>query len=128
MIQRYVSKISGPLLDRIDIHIEVPAVKYKELRSPPSSEDSAAVRQRVIQARNRADGTIQGGQEDLLERPDDAENDSQILRDHVRRRETAGERDYPIGSIGASARSHFESRADNRRPGCGGKHRASASE
>jgi magnesium chelatase family protein len=53
MIQRYVSKISGPLLDRIDIHIEVPAVKYKELRAPASSEDSAAVRQRVIDARNR---------------------------------------------------------------------------
>jgi len=53
MIQRYVSKISGPLLDRIDIHIEVPAVKYKELRAPSSSEDSAAVRQRVIDARNR---------------------------------------------------------------------------
>src|SRR3982075_2530116 len=53
MIQRYVSKISGPLLDRIDIHIEVPAVKYKELLSPPSSEDPAAVRQRVIQARSR---------------------------------------------------------------------------
>jgi len=42
MIQRYVSKISGPLLDRIDIHIEVPAVKYKELRAPSSAEDSAA--------------------------------------------------------------------------------------
>ena len=53
MIQRYVSKISGPLLDRIDIHIEVPAVKYKELRAPSSSEDSAAVRARVIAARNR---------------------------------------------------------------------------
>ena len=53
MIQRYVSKISGPLLDRIDIHIEVPAVKYKELRAPSSSEDSGAVRQRVIDARNR---------------------------------------------------------------------------
>ncbi|MGH9742815.1 MAG: YifB family Mg chelatase-like AAA ATPase, partial [Candidatus Acidiferrum sp.] len=53
MIQRYVSKISGPLLDRIDIHIEVPAVKYKELRSPSSTEDSAAVRQRVISARDR---------------------------------------------------------------------------
>src|ERR1700674_1237400 len=38
MIQRYVSKISGPLLDRIDIHIEVPAVKYKELRAPSSAE------------------------------------------------------------------------------------------
>jgi magnesium chelatase family protein len=53
MIQRYVSKISGPLLDRIDIHIEVPAVKYKELRAPSSSEDSAAVRTRVIAARER---------------------------------------------------------------------------
>jgi magnesium chelatase family protein len=53
MIQRYVSKISGPLLDRIDIHIEVPAVKYKELRAPSSSEDSAAVRARVIAARGR---------------------------------------------------------------------------
>ena len=53
MIQRYVSKISGPLLDRIDIHIEVPAVKYKELRAPSSSEDSAAVRGSVIDAQHR---------------------------------------------------------------------------
>jgi magnesium chelatase family protein len=51
LIQRYVSKISGPLLDRIDIHIEVPAVKYKELRSQHVAEDSNSVRQRVIQAR-----------------------------------------------------------------------------
>jgi len=53
MIQRYVSKISGPLLDRIDIHIEVPAVKYKELRTPILSEDSDSVRVRVIAARDR---------------------------------------------------------------------------
>src|ERR1700690_3734721 len=53
LIQRYVSKISGPLLDRIDIHIEVPAVKYKELRGEASSEDSAAVRGRVIAAQQR---------------------------------------------------------------------------
>jgi magnesium chelatase family protein len=53
MIQRYVSKISAPLLDRIDIQIEVPAVKYKELRAASSSEESAAVRQRVIGARQR---------------------------------------------------------------------------
>jgi len=52
-IQRYVSKISGPLLDRIDIHIEVPAVKYKELRGEATCEDSAAVRERVICARRR---------------------------------------------------------------------------
>jgi magnesium chelatase family protein len=53
MIQRYVSKISGPLLDRIDIHIEVPAVKYKELRAPSSAEDSTAARVRVIAAREK---------------------------------------------------------------------------
>jgi magnesium chelatase family protein len=52
-IQRYVSKISGPLLDRMDIHIEVPAVKYKELRGDTVAEDSAAVRQRVVAARQR---------------------------------------------------------------------------
>ncbi|HTU35916.1 MAG TPA: YifB family Mg chelatase-like AAA ATPase [Candidatus Acidoferrum sp.] len=50
-IQRYVSKISGPLLDRIDIHIEVPAVKYKELRATDEIEPSARVRERVMQAR-----------------------------------------------------------------------------
>ncbi|MBZ5528609.1 MAG: YifB family Mg chelatase-like AAA ATPase [Acidobacteriia bacterium] len=60
LIQRYVSKISGPLLDRIDIHIEVPAVKYKELRAPSSSEDSAAVRSRVIEARSRQTARFRG--------------------------------------------------------------------
>src|SRR6202158_4108746 len=52
-IQRYVSKISGPLLDRIDIHIEVPAVKYKELRGDTATEDSGTVRERVLRARVR---------------------------------------------------------------------------
>jgi len=51
MIQRYVSKVSGPLLDRIDIHIEVPAVQYKELRGKASSEGSAEIRTRVLAAR-----------------------------------------------------------------------------
>jgi magnesium chelatase family protein len=51
MIQRYVSKISGPLMDRIDIHIDVPAVNYKELRSNSTPEDSATIRDRVLRAR-----------------------------------------------------------------------------
>ena len=51
-IQRYVAKISGPLLDRIDIHIEVPAVKYKELRGSEEVESSACVRERVVRARS----------------------------------------------------------------------------
>jgi magnesium chelatase family protein len=50
-IQRYVSRISGPLLDRIDIQIEVPAVKYKELRGTSEIESSAVVRERVLRAR-----------------------------------------------------------------------------
>jgi len=52
VIQRYMSKISGPLLDRIDIHIEVPAVKYKELSAEVSGEKSEVIRERVINARN----------------------------------------------------------------------------
>lgn len=51
MIQRYVAKISGPLLDRIDIHIEVPAVKYKELRTDKLGESSAEMRERAQHAR-----------------------------------------------------------------------------
>jgi magnesium chelatase family protein len=46
-IQRYLSKISGPLLDRIDIHVEVPAVKFKELRSTEKGESSEQIRERV---------------------------------------------------------------------------------
>jgi magnesium chelatase family protein len=51
MIQRYLGKISGPLLDRIDIHIEVPAVPYKELRGNDESESSAQIRARVERTR-----------------------------------------------------------------------------
>ena len=53
MIQRYVSKISGPLMDRIDIHIDVPAVNYKEMRSTHEPENSATIRERVIRARQK---------------------------------------------------------------------------
>ncbi len=50
-IQRYMSRISGPLLDRIDIHIEVPAVDYTELSSEPAGEPSETIRERVNTAR-----------------------------------------------------------------------------
>ena len=53
MMQRYIAKISGPLLDRIDIHIEVPAVKYRELRSGAANEGSVEIRARVLAARQR---------------------------------------------------------------------------
>ena len=63
MIQRYVSKVSGPLLDRIDIHIEVPAVQYKELRGGASAEGSAEIRSRVLAARTRQHQRFAAGAE-----------------------------------------------------------------
>lgn len=50
-VQKYLNKISGPLLDRIDIHIEVTPVSYNELAAERQSEKSASVRERVIKAR-----------------------------------------------------------------------------
>lgn len=50
-IRQYNRKISGPLLDRIDIHIQVPRVKYDELASKKRAESSAQIRQRVVAAR-----------------------------------------------------------------------------
>lgn len=51
-IQKYMGKISGPLLDRIDIHIEVPAVKYDELSAKRAGEASQNIRDRVVRARH----------------------------------------------------------------------------
>ena len=50
-IGRYLSKISGPLLDRIDLHVEVPVVPFKQLSQMKSGESSSAIRERVIKAR-----------------------------------------------------------------------------
>ncbi|HLJ17586.1 MAG TPA: YifB family Mg chelatase-like AAA ATPase [Bryobacteraceae bacterium] len=51
IIQRYLAKVSGPLLDRIDLHVEVPAVPYKELRGRDDGVASAEIRERVEAAR-----------------------------------------------------------------------------
>jgi magnesium chelatase family protein len=52
-IQNYLSRISGPLLDRIDLHVEVPPVKFNEITSERTGEPSARIRERVIAARQR---------------------------------------------------------------------------
>lgn len=52
-IRRYVSKISGPLLDRIDLHVEVPRVTWNELSSPAERDDTVHIRQRVDFARHK---------------------------------------------------------------------------
>ena len=52
-VQRYRARISGPLMDRIDLHIEVPAVKFTELSSDEASESSADIRKRISDARKQ---------------------------------------------------------------------------
>jgi magnesium chelatase family protein len=52
-IQNYLNRISGPLLDRIDLHVEVPAVKFREMNAAKPGETSAQIRERVIAARQR---------------------------------------------------------------------------
>ena len=51
-IQRYTSRISGPLMDRFDLHVEVPVVPFKDLSKMQPGEPSSAIRERVIRARN----------------------------------------------------------------------------
>jgi magnesium chelatase family protein len=59
-VNRYRSKISGPLLDRIDIHVEVGALNEDELISVPAGEDSSTVRQRVLKARSIQEERFKG--------------------------------------------------------------------
>ncbi|MGV6862570.1 MAG: YifB family Mg chelatase-like AAA ATPase [Putridiphycobacter sp.] len=55
VVKRYLNKISGPLMDRIDLHIEVPAVKFNELSDKGKGESSAIIRERVLKARKIQD-------------------------------------------------------------------------
>jgi len=60
VVQKYLSKISGPLLDRIDLHIEVVPVPFNKLAEAPPSESSIAVRERVIRARKVQNQRFEG--------------------------------------------------------------------
>jgi magnesium chelatase family protein len=97
LIQRYLGKISGPLLDRIDIHVEVPAVAFKELRENSTAESSADIRTRVeaARARQQARGFYNSRMPTRLIRKHCALND-------------AGERtlEMAVRRLGLSARAH----------------------
>lgn len=60
MVQRYLNKISGPLLDRIDLHVEVTPVSFSELSSKQTTEGSEDVRTRVIKAREIQEKRFEG--------------------------------------------------------------------
>jgi len=59
-IEKYMNKISGPLVDRIDLHIEVPAVPFKDLAEGPPGTTSAAMREQVVAARRRQQQRFSG--------------------------------------------------------------------
>jgi len=61
-IQNYLGRISGPLLDRIDIHVEVPQVKFREIAGERTGETSAVIRKRVVAARQRQHQRFAGKQ------------------------------------------------------------------
>lgn len=62
MVQRYLNKISGPLLDRIDLHVEVTPVPFNELSSKRNSEASSDVRERVLKAREMQAKLFEGSE------------------------------------------------------------------
>jgi len=97
LIQRYLAKISGPLLDRIDLHIEVPAVAYKELRSKQGGITSAEMRERVTPIRVVSDEAR------LLQFADSGDRNAWSLRAGRGGREDAGIGSPPHGFVGAGA-------------------------
>lgn len=101
-IQRYRSRISGPLLDRIDIHIEVPAVKYRELTDRSAGEPSTTIRARVNQARQRQLERFHGTSFYC-----NAQMGARELHQHCQV-EAAGERllELAINRLGLSARAY----------------------
>ena len=132
MIQRYVSKVSGPLLDRIDIHIEVPAVQYKELRSGSPAEGSAAIRERVLAGPGAAIRPFSRVREPappaprsaatrsrLRQRPDVHPADPPALRAFLRRRAHARARHAAAGPQRPRPRPHPQGRPHHGRPRSG---------
>ena len=103
LIQRYISKISGPLLDRIDIHIEVPPVSFEEIHQKQQNESSNSIRERVITARERQRDRLQS--EQSLHH--NAMLSSQLIRLHCEI-DTDGQKllKHAIDRIGLSSRAY----------------------
>lgn len=101
-IDKYLARISGPLIDRIDIHVEVPAVAYRELRTDRDGTPSAEMREQVLAARRRQQARFDG-----QTRLTNARMTSRQLRKHCRI-DDAGEMvlQQAMTELGLSARAH----------------------
>ena len=102
-VERYMSKISGPLLDRIDIHIEVPAVPYKKLSDSTPGTSSTSMLQQVLVARERQEQRFHGNGGARS----NAQMTSRQLRRHCRLdEESEGQLRDSVNELGLSARAH----------------------
>ncbi|AUS09250.1 magnesium chelatase [Laceyella sacchari] len=101
-VSRYRSKISGPLLDRIDIHIEVPKVDFKTLSGAETGESSTAIRDRVNRARERQARRFQGKEHSTNSTMSTAE-----IREHCALdKESRQLMKQAFDTLGLSARAH----------------------
>lgn len=103
-IQRYISRISGPLMDRIDIQIEVPALKFAELSSEVPSEPSERIRQRVVAAREVQRERFRRSADRVWS---NSQMTSRLVRAHCRVDDTAKARlEEAVRRMGLSARAY----------------------
>jgi magnesium chelatase family protein len=101
-IERYMGRISGPLLDRIDLHIEVPAVPYQELAARQDGTSSARMREQVLQARAVQAGRFGGDGQRLNSRM----NSRQLRRYGILDAEGQRLLQTAMEELGLSARAH----------------------
>jgi magnesium chelatase family protein len=101
-IERYMAKISGPLVDRIDIHIEVPAVDFKELSSESTGTSSEEMREQVHTARRAQSERFSNGAARY-----NGQMSSRLLRQHCRLdAESMNLLKASVNEMGLSARAH----------------------
>ena len=103
-IERYMAKISGPLLDRIDIHIEVPAVPFKELSTASEGTTSASMREQVVESRSPAAEPISANTASPMQCPNDNATIAEILSAQRIRHGCAQEQRDRTGTIGTGPR------------------------
>jgi magnesium chelatase family protein len=101
-IERYMGRISGPLLDRIDMHIEVPAVPYQELAARQDGTSSASMGEQVLRARAVQAGRFGGDGQRLNSRM----NSRQLRRYCILDAESQGLLQTAMDELGLSARAH----------------------
>ena len=122
-VEKYLSKISGPLLDRIDLHVEVPAVPFTQLAEMPPGPTSADLRAQVLEARARQSKRF-GPRGHAGQRPDDAAAGAEVLPAQARVDVAAQGGDGRPGAVGPGSRQGAARGTHDRRPRRPRRHQA----